>query len=306
MNNLPDSLKKHGIIALVGETNSGKSTLMNALVDDKVSIVSHKVQTTRNRILGISNEGLNQLIFIDTPGLFAPRTNKDSFMLKFAYGSLVEATTVVVMIDGQKGLTPVFQKLMQRLALLKHPNVILVINKIDLLKAAKDKLLNLAAELYATKVFKEVFMISALQKASLTDLKNYLTSKVEYEGWLFDEDISSNVSQQFWATEITREKIYRFVHQEIPYALVVKPMLWDEGAKDVIIKQDIVVNKPSHKKILVGHKGATIRRISLASKEELASSMGKKVHLYLFVKVNGKAITKEQYFHNLDCINPKD
>lgn len=294
------------MVALVGETNSGKSTLINALVQDKVSIVSHKVQTTRNRILAILTEGEKQIVFIDTPGLFKAKTAKDSVMLRFAYGSLAEASVVAVMVDCVKGITPVLEQLLERLKTLSHPNVVLVLNKVDLLlKTNRERLLELSKQMYSKGLFKEIFMLSALKGYEVERFQEYLLENLNQEGWLFNEDEVSNVSKQFWATEITREQIYRFVHKEVPYCLAVKPMLWDEGKKDIIIKQDIVVSRASHKKILVGNNAEGIKRICLAAKAELARQLDKNIHLYLFVKINDRALKREEYFNNLDCLQSK-
>lgn len=299
-------MKKHGLVSLIGETNSGKSTLVNALVKDKVSIVSHKVQTTRNQILGVLTNKENQIIFVDTPGIFVPKKNTESFILRFAYNSLSEASIILVLLDAVKGITKVFENLLKRIEEFKDKNIILVLNKVDLIsKENKVKMLEIADKLYKTKLFKEVFMISALKENGLDKLVRYLENSLDRNDWLFSEDYTSNVSLNFWATEITREKIYKYIHKELPYSIYVKPLLWNETDKAITIKQDIVVSKQSHKKIIIGGRGETIKRISIESRYELENYLDKKIHLYLFVKVDEKAFNKADIFVNESFIASK-
>ncbi|MGV3278398.1 GTPase Era [Rickettsiales bacterium LUAb2] len=276
-------MQKFGFITLLGETNSGKSTLVNTMVGAKVSIVSHKVQTTRKKILGIYTDTTSQIVFIDTPGVFKAKRKLDDMMVSTAYGSITSADTILLVVDVQKGITEQLQNIIKRIKQNNTKNVILVLNKIDLID--KLQLLTIAEELSKHGIFQKTFMISALKNKGVNELLNYLLNTLPTANWLFNQDDISNASLRFMAAEITREKIYKYLHQELPYMIMVAPEAWEEKSKSIIIKQVINVTSSSHKKIVIGSSGETIKRISIEARKELEDMFDKKIHLYLFVKV---------------------
>jgi GTP-binding protein Era len=279
-----DWRQRCGFIAVIGAPNAGKSTLVNALVGAKVAIVSHKVQTTRVPVRGIATEGESQLVFIDTPGLFAPRRRLDRAMVDAAWGGAKEADIVLLVVDAARGLDEEVKAILDRLRDSKAP-LLAALNKIDRV-TAKERLLQLAQELQAAAPFKSVFMISAETGDGVADLKAYLASHVPEGPWHYPADDLSDAPLRQLAAEITREKIFNRLHDELPYAITVETTSWQER-KDgsVRIEQTIFVERDGQKAIVLGKGGQSIKQISTESRTELAGILERPVHLFLFVKV---------------------
>lgn len=272
-----------GFIALIGAPNTGKSTLLNQLVGTKVSIVTHKVQTTRAIVRGIAMHDKAQLIFVDTPGIFQPRRRLDRAMVDTAWGGARDADVIALLIDARKGIDEEAEAIMQRLADIGTPKV-LILNKIDVAK--RDRLLELAQAANEIIRFDETFMVSALNGDGVDAILDYFAGKVPEGPWLYPEDQPSDLPLRILAAEITREKLFERLHQELPYISTVETEQWQER-KDgsVRIEQTIYVERDSQKSIVLGRKGQTIKAISKASREELAEIIDAPVHLFLFVKV---------------------
>ena len=272
-----------GFVALIGAPNAGKSTLLNALVGAKISIVTPKVQTTRALIRGIAIEGAAQLIFVDTPGIFAPRRRLDRAMVGSAWGSAKEADLVALLIDAGKGMQEDDETILRGLADVRAPKV-LVLNKVDLV--GKPKLLALTQALNERATFAATFMISARSGDGVSDLKTFLAAHVPPGPWLYPEDQISDAPMRHLAAEITREKLYLRLHQELPYQSTVETEAWTE-LKDgaVRIEQTIYVERESQRKIVLGKGGQTIKAIGAAARIEIAAAIEHPVHLFLFVKV---------------------
>jgi GTPase len=272
-----------GFVALIGATNAGKSTLLNALVGSKISIVTPKVQTTRALIRGIAMEGAAQLIFVDTPGIFAPRRRLDRAMVGSAWGSTHDADIVAFLIDAHKGIQEDEEAILRGLAEVRAPKV-MVLNKVDLID--KPKLLALAQAINERSAFAATFMISARSGDGVGDLKAYLAGEVPAGPWLYPEDQLSDAPLRQLAAEITREKLYLRLHQELPYQSTVETEIWKE-LKDgaVRIEQTIYVERESQRKIVLGKGGQTIKAIGAAARTEIAAAIEHPVHLFLFVKV---------------------
>ncbi len=272
-----------GFVALIGAPNAGKSTLLNALVGAKISIVTPKVQTTRALIRGIAIEGAAQLIFVDTPGIFAPRRRLDRAMVGSAWGSAKEADLVALLIDAGKGVQDDDETILRGLADVRAPKV-LVLNKVDLV--GKPKLLTSTQTLNERAAFAATFMISARSGDGVADLKTFLAAHVPPGPWLYPEDQISDAPMRHLAAEITREKLYLRLHQELPYQSTVETESWTElkgGA--VRIEQTIFVERESQRKIVLGKGGQTIKAIGAAARIEIAAAVEHPVHLFLFVKV---------------------
>jgi GTP-binding protein Era len=272
-----------GFVALIGAPNSGKSTLINALVGAKVAIVTQKAQTTRAPVLGIAIEGASQIILVDTPGIFQPKRRLDRAMSGAAWTRAAEADLVALVIDSERGLDAALEPVFANLSEIKRP-IIAVLNKIDLV--ARPELLRLTAELAKRHSFARTFMISALTGDGVPDLKSYLAEALPPGPWLYPEDQLTDAPLRQAAAEITREKLFLRLHDELPYSLTVETESWKE-LKDgsVRIEQTIYVMRDSQKKIVLGAKGATIKEISMAARQEIAEMIGAPVHLFLFVKV---------------------
>lgn len=278
-----------GFIAILGAPNVGKSTLLNRLVGAKVSIVSPKVQTTRTRVLGICIEGAAQVIFIDTPGIFQPKRRLDRAMVASAWGGASDADETLLLIDASHGIDGDTRSIIEGLGKREagKGNVVLAINKVDLVK--KPELLELVAELGETGLFREIFMISAKTGDGVGDLMAYLAEGVRPGPWLFPEDQMSDMPSRLLAAEITREQLYRQLHQELPYAATVETEEWSEGDDgSITIRQVIYIEKPSQKGIVLGKGGARIKSIGAAARKELEVMLDGRVHLFLFVKVREK------------------
>ncbi|MGE0289876.1 MAG: GTPase Era [Bradyrhizobium sp.] len=272
-----------GFVALIGAPNVGKSTLINALVGEKVSIVSRKVQTTRALIRGIVVEGHAQIILVDTPGIFAPKRRLDRAMVTTAWTGAHDADLVCVLLDARLGLDAEAEAIFERLAGVQHPKL-LVINKID--QVAREKLLALAKAANDRMKFEQTFMISALSGDGVDDLRRALAAALPEGPFLYPEDQMSVAPMRHLAAEITREKIYQQLHQELPYQSTVETDSWTERKDNSVrIEQTIFVERESQRKIVLGKGGATIKSIGAAARKELAEIVGHPVHLFLFVKV---------------------
>jgi GTP-binding protein Era len=272
-----------GFIALIGAPNAGKSTLINALVGSKVAIVTPKVQTTRTLLRGIAMEGQAQLVFLDTPGIFAPRRRLDRAMVTTAWSGAHDADIVAVLIDVKSGLNDDAEALLKKLQEVRQPKV-LILNKVDLVE--KERLLALAQTANDAAKFEATFMISATKGDGVADVRQWLAAHVPVGPWHYPEDEVSDAPVRQLASEITREKLYLKLHQELPYQSTVETESWTER-KDgsVRIEQTIYVERDSQKKIVLGKGGQTIKAIGEASRRELVDILEKKVHLFLFVKV---------------------
>jgi GTPase len=272
-----------GFIALIGAPNAGKSTLINALVGTKVSIVSHKVQTTRSLVRGIAIEGRSQLVFIDTPGIFAPRRRLDRAMVTTAWAGAHDADLVGVLLDARRGLDEEISALLDRSADVRHARF-LILNKIDLV--AKPALLALAQSANERATFETTFMISALRDDGVADLRRWLAARVPVGPWHYPDDQVSDAPMRQLAAEITREKLYLRLHQELPYHSTVETVNWKElKDRSVRIEQTIYVERESQRKIVLGKGGQTIKAIGSDARREIAEAIEAKVHLMLFVKV---------------------
>ena len=278
-----DPATRCGFVALIGAPNAGKSTLLNALVGSKVTIVSRKVQTTRALIRGIAVEGDAQLIFVDTPGIFAPKRRLDRAMVTTAWGGAHDADLVGVLIDARKGLDEEAEAVLDRLAEVKQPKL-LILNKVDVVP--KETLLRLTKAANDKAAFEATFMISALKGDGVADLKAWLAKRVPEGPWHYPADQMSDAPLRQLAAEITREKLFERLHQELPYHSTVETEVWKELRKgDIRIEQTIYVERESQRKIVIGKGGATIKAIGEAARKEIAEVAEAKVHLFLFVKV---------------------
>jgi len=278
-----------GFIALIGAPNAGKSTLLNNFVGSKVAIVTHKVQTTRVPLRGIAIEGASQLIFVDTPGIFEPKRRLDRAMVDSAWGGAADADIQVLLVDAIRGIDDEVALILKGLNKreLKPAQVVLALNKVD--TVAKEPLLELAQKLNAEFNFAETFFISALNGSGLKDLREYLAANVMPGPWLYPEDQITDAPLRLAAGEITREKLYLRLHQELPYASTVETQDWKE-LKDgsVRIEQVIYVERQSQRSIVLGKGGRAIKQISMEARKEIAEVLEQKVHLFLFVKVREK------------------
>ncbi len=274
-----------GFVALIGEPNAGKSTLLNAMVGSKVSIVTHKVQTTRARIRGVAIEGDSQIVFVDTPGLFRPRRHLDRAMVAAAWSGAADADLTLLMIEAHRGITEGVERILEGLAerTAGRP-VALAINKIDRVKA--ETLLALSQEMNARYDFARTFMISAEKGHGVADLRAWLAAEMPEGPWLYPEDQIADLPMRMIAAEITREKLTLRLHQELPYQLTVETEAWEER-KDgsARIDQVIYVARDGHKGIVLGRKGETVKAVGQAARAELEEMLGRKVHLFLQVKV---------------------
>ena len=272
-----------GFVAILGASNVGKSTLLNRLVGTKVSIVSPKVQTTRTRVLGIALEGPTQVIFVDTPGIFRPRRRLDRAMMAAAWAGMDDADLTAVMVDAARGYDEDSRAIVARLKDLGK-TAVLVLNKVDLVN--KEKLLPLAAELDAEGVFERTFMVSAEKGSGAEDLMAFFTGSMPEGPWLFPEDQVSDMPMRMLAAEITREQVFRQLHEELPYAITVETENWEERPDgSVRVDQVVYVQRPGQKGIVLGKAGKRARAIGSAARQELEIILEQTVHLFLFVKV---------------------
>lgn len=275
-----------GFVALIGEPNAGKSTLTNRMVGAKISIVTHKVQTTRTRIRGVAMEGDAQIVFVDTPGLFRPRRRLDRAMVAAAWGGAADADIVVLLIEAHRGLTDGTQAILEALKarITRKQVVALAINKIDRVKA--EALLALSAQLNEAYPFARTFMISAERGHGVDDLRRWLAATLPEGPWLYPDDQIADLPLRMIAAETTREKLTLRLHEELPYQLTVETEMWTEREDgSVRIDQIIYVAREGHKGIILGNKGETIKSISTAARAEIAAFLERPVHLFLQVKV---------------------
>lgn len=293
-----------GFVALIGAPNSGKSTLTNALVGTKVSIVTHKAQTTRGPVRGIVLVGDAQLVLVDTPGIFQPKRKLDRAMAQAAWDRAADADIVALVIDAARGLDDKLAPIVAHLPEIKRP-VIGVLNKVDLVQ--KPDLLKLTSELLALRAFDEVFMVSALTGDGVDDLKAYIAAAVPPGPWLFPEDQLSDASLRQTAAEMTREKLFLRLHEELPYALTVETTEWKELRDgSARIEQTIYVERESQRRIVLGAKGAMIKEIGSAARAEIAEIAGHPVHLFLFVKVRERWGEDPERFREMGLDYPRD
>ncbi len=285
-----------GFVALIGEPNAGKSTLTNRMVGAKVSIVTHKVQTTRARIRGVAIEGDAQIVFVDTPGLFQPRRRLDRAMVAAAWGGAADADIVVLLIEAHRGITDGVERIIEGLADIgKGRKVALAINKID--RVQSEVLLKLSADLNERFDFVQTFMISAERGHGVDALREWLAGELPQGPWLYPEDQIADLPMRMIAAEMTREKLTLRLHQELPYQLTVETEGWEER-KDgsARIDQIVYVMRDGHKGIILGNKGETIKAISKASREELEEFLGRRVHLFLQVKVRANWLEESERY----------
>lgn len=272
-----------GFVAVVGAPNAGKSTLVNALVGQKVAIVSPKAQTTRTRLMGVAMDGDTQIVLIDTPGIFAPERRLDRAMVAAAWGSIDNAEAIVLVVDALAKPGERVERLLNGLQNRKEP-LILALNKVDLAK--KDKLLTLAEDLAGRANFAEIFFVSAQTGDGVAELKAHLAGRMPEGTWHFPEDEVSDAPERMLAAEITREQLFRQLHEELPYQSTVETELFKtrpDGSAE--IHQQIYVARDNQRAIVLGHKGARIKEIGAKARAELAELLGRKVHLFLHVKV---------------------
>ncbi|MGR3461981.1 MAG: GTPase Era [Roseovarius sp.] len=274
-----------GFVALIGEPNAGKSTLLNRMVGAKVSIVTHKVQTTRARIRGVAMEGDSQLVFVDTPGLFQPRRRLDRAMVAAAWGGAADADIVVLLIEAHRGITEGVERILEGLeGIAKGRRISLSINKIDRVEA--PVLLALTKDMNDRFGFERTFLISAEKGHGVGDLREWLAGEVPEGPWLYPEDQIADLPMRMIAAEMTREKLTLRLHQELPYQLTVETEHWEEREDgSARVDQVIYVMRDGHKGIVLGHRGETIKAVSKAAREELEAFMGRRIHLFLQVKV---------------------
>ena len=271
-----------GYVALIGAPNAGKSTLLNRLVGEKIAIVTPKAQTTRTRLLGIAIEGPAQLVFVDTPGIFAPRRRLDRAMVATAWAGAMDADLAVLLVDAARGLDADTNLILERLA--GRGGLVLALNKIDLVR--RERLLGLAEALSRAARFERVFMISALSGDGVEDLRHYLADSVPKGPWLFPEDQLSDSPERVIAAEITREQVYLQLRDELPYKSTVETESWEERPDgSVRIGQVIYVERPSQRAIVLGEGGQRIKAIGAKARAEIAARLGRRAHLFLFVKV---------------------
>ena len=281
---MTDRSERCGLVAVVGAPNAGKSTLVNALVGQKVAIVSPKAQTTRTRLMGIAIHGEAQVLLLDTPGIFEPRRRLDRAMVTAAWAGAQDADLVMLVVDAKTGFSSRIEQMLDTLKSRSEPKW-LVLNKVDI--TPKEALLTLTSQLGERIDFEQIFMVSATTGDGVQDLKKALAERVPEGPWHFPEEQVSDATDRMLAAEVTREQLYLQLHAELPYASAVETEKYEER-KDgsVAIHQQILVGRPTQRAIVLGKGGAKIREIGAAAREQLGQLLGKKVHLFLHVKVN--------------------
>ena len=283
---MTDTPSRAGFVALIGEPNAGKSTLLNRMVGAKISIVTHKVQTTRTRIRGVAIEGPAQIVFVDTPGLFRPRRRLDRAMVKAAWGGASDADVIVLMIEAHRGMTDGVSAIIERMRdeMPQGQPVALAINKIDRVQA--EVLLALAEKLNEAFPFAKTFMISAEKGYGVKDLREWLALQIPEGPWFYPEDQIADLPMRMIAAEMTREKLTLRLHEELPYQLTVETEKWEDKADgSTRIDQIIYVMRDGHKGIVLGNKGETIKAIGSAARADISEFLGRTVHLFVQVKV---------------------
>lgn len=277
-------MKRCGFVTVFGLTNAGKSTLVNRLVGAKVSIISHKVQTTRNRILGVAMHGDAQIALIDTPGIFTAKRRLDRAMVDAAWQGINGSDHTIILVDAVLGFTEKLEQMLAKLKAEVRVPIILVLNKID--GVPREKLLTLTSAIKEHIDVDDVFMISALNGDGVDDLMDFLAEKMPESPWHFPEDQLSDLPVKMLAAEITREKVYQYLHQELPYAIAIENDQFIEQKNGSIrIEQSILVQRTSQRAIVLGHKGQAIKKIGMAARMELEELLDTKVHLFLQVRV---------------------
>jgi GTP-binding protein Era len=281
---MSENQTRAGFVAVIGAPNAGKSTLVNALVGQKVAIVSPKAQTTRARLMGIAIEDQSQILLVDTPGIFEPRRRLDRAMVTAAWTGAQDADLILLVIDAQVGVNTEVSRIITSLGERDH-TLVIVLNKIDLVN--KADLLALAAELTARLNPDKVFMISAAQGDGVADLKQALGQAMPEGPWLYPEDEVSDATDRMIAAELTREQIVNQLHQELPYATAVETETWEDRPDgSTVIRQQILVERDSQKAIVIGKGGRRLKAIGAGAREEISQHLGRPVHLFLHVKVN--------------------
>lgn len=278
-----DAPERCGVIAIVGAPNAGKSTLVNALVGQKIAITSPKAQTTRTRVMGVALEGNTQLVLVDTPGIFAPKRRLDRAMVQAAWGGAQDADLIALVVDGKAGLGSKLEAIIEGLAHRKEPKI-LILNKVDI--AIKEKLLTHAQRLNDQLVFRDIWFVSAATGDGLAELKAAMAAAMPEGPWHFPADQVSSATDRILAAEITREQLYHQLHAELPYASAVETEKYterDDGS--VEIHQQILIARPTQRAIILGKGGARLKEIGSKARAELAELLGCRVHLYLHVKV---------------------
>ena len=279
-------MSRAGFVAVIGAPNAGKSTLVNALVGQKVAIVSAKAQTTRARLMGIAIHGTTQILLVDTPGIFQPRRRLDRAMVRAAWSGAEDADLALLVIDSAQGLTDEVNRAIAGLEKRRNP-LFLALNKVDLVR--KDRLLGLAAELTERLKPEQVLMISAAQGDGVMDLKLALGEALPEGPWLYPEDEVSDATDRMIAAELTREQLYEQLRQELPYASAVETETWEDRPDgSTAIRQQILVERDSQKAIVIGKSGQRLKAIGEAARKAISDHLGRKVHLFLHVKVNPK------------------
>ena len=297
MSDLAENKKCFGFVAVIGAPNVGKSTFVNRIVGTKVSIVTPKVQTTRSNILGIIIRGKSQIVFIDTPGIFAPRKRFDRAMVNAAWTAATEGDHIIVMVDASRGIDSNTKSLLNSISNGQR-NLILVLNKIDIVRP--EELLSLSHELNELVTFSATFMISATSGNGVNDILAYLDEVISEGPWHFPEDQISDLPMRVLAAEITREQLFLLLRHELPYSVTVETETWEEFTdKSVKINQTIYVQRDTQKAIVLGKSGAMIRKIGTAARKELRKCFERKVHLFLFVKVREKWMEDQERYQVL-------
>jgi len=292
-------MTRAGFVALIGEPNAGKSTLLNRMVGAKVSIVTHKVQTTRARIRGVAMEGDAQIVFVDTPGLFQPKRRLDRAMVAAAWGGASDADVIVLMVEAHRGVTEGVERILSGLEEIGKGRVVaLAINKID--RVASEVLLGLTKDLNARFDFTETFMISAEKGHGVDALRKWLAKTLPDGPWLYPEDQIADLPMRMIAAEMTREKLTLRLHQELPYQLTVETESWEERKDGTArIDQVIYVMRDGHKGIVLGNKGETIKAVSKAARVELEAFLERRVHLFLQVKVRPNWLEESERYSEM-------
>ena len=292
-------MTRAGFVALIGEPNAGKSTLLNRMVGAKVSIVTHKVQTTRARIRGVAMQGDSQIVFVDTPGLFQPRRRLDRAMVAAAWGGAADADIIVLLVEAHRGITEGVERILEGLADIgRDRTVVLAINKID--RVQSETLLGLTRDLNERYDFAETYLISAEKGHGVDALRQWLAAHLPEGPWLYPEDQIADLPMRMIAAEITREKLTLRLHQELPYQMTVETENWqDRKDGSVRIEQVIYVVRDGHKGIVLGHRGEAIKAISMAARQELGEFLGREVHLFLKVKVRPNWLEESERYSQM-------
>lgn len=270
---------KFAFVAIIGQTNVGKSTLINRLIGEKISIVSPKVQTTRSRVRGILTEGETQLVLVDTPGIFKPQRRLDRAMIDCAWTESNDSDIQMMVVDAHKGITEIDNQILKKI----NHQTIFVLNKTDLVK--KDMLAKQLSELNQYPNISAVFCVSAQTGENIKELKHYLLSHAPKGNWMFSDEELTDLPDKLFCAEITREKLFLYLRQELPYQLTVEPVLFKEQSQSIRIEQNIIVSREAHKSIILGKNGQMIKKIGQAARLEMSKQLGKKVNLFLFIKV---------------------